>query len=264
MVVVIGCYWRVDMTKKPNASPNTEDFEDEEEEEEEEEARQPKLLRNRAILMLSGPITQNHLGLCHELLAYHFMPEFNNPITLLINSPGGICEVGWAIIDVMNFIRLPVHTVCIGLAASMAADIFVNGDQRIMGEHSTLMIHPHSSISAGSHSKLVATLKGDMIEHNRRVQHYVTNSKYSNRGEVELNLLETKGEDLYLTPEECVYHGLADEIAISNKKTKRRKITTGRAKLLEQSSGSLKSSRSRKRPNSRTNQKPRRKTDNNK
>lgn len=197
-----------------------------EEEEEEEETKVDKKTRNilnqRAILMLTGPISNGHLGICHELLSYHYNSEYNDAITLLINSPGGSCDVGWAIVDVMNFIRLPVHTVCIGLAASMAADIFVNGDHRVMGEHSTLMIHPHSSISAGSHSKLIASLKGDIIEHNRRVQHYVTNSKYNSIEAVEKHLVGTKGEDLYLSPDECLKHGLTDEIAISTKKAKRK------------------------------------------
>lgn len=220
---------------------------DEEEDEAESQQRPPEVLKERAIMMLSGPIGESHLAICHELLSYHFRTDFNDPITLLINSPGGACEVGWAIVDVMNFIRLPVHTVVIGLAASMAADIFVNGDHRTMGEHSTLMIHPHSSISAGSHSKLIATLKGDMIEHNRRIQHYVTNSKYTNKEEVEEHLLETKGEDLYLSPQECLTHGLTDAIAVSDKKTKRRKNTTSRTSNLGQASGSSKLNKSRTR-----------------
>lgn len=237
------------MTKKPHADPTANELEDDEEDEEVEGGRRPpKVLKERAILMLSGPIGEQHLGVCHELLAYHFRPDFNEPITLLINSPGGSCEIGWAIVDVMNFIRLPVHTVCIGLAASMAADIFVNGDHRTMGEHSTLMIHSHSSMSVGSHSRLIATLKGDMIEHNRRVQHYVTNSKYASRKEVEDNLLETKGEDLYLDPKECLSHGLTDEIAVSNKKAKRRKNPAIGSELLGQASKPSKSSGPRKGP----------------
>jgi ATP-dependent Clp protease, protease subunit len=236
---------------KPTKSntKSSDDFEDEDEDEgSPPQDRRPKILKDRAILMLSGAIGEAHLGICHELLSYHFMPDFNEPITLLINSPGGSCEIGWAIIDIMNFIRLPIHTVAIGLAASMAADIFVNGDKRTVGEHATVMIHPHSSISAGSHSKLLATMKGDIIEHNRRLQHYVTNSKYHSAKEVEGNLFSIRGEDLYLTPEECVQHGLADDISFSDKKTKRKKIALNdRSKLLEKVSKSSSRGRSRKR-----------------
>lgn len=238
------------MTKKPITDPTAA-----EEEEEEEPGQQNKpnlILQERAIMMLSGTIGSDHLGICHELLSYHFRPDFNDPITLLINSPGGACEIGWAIVDVMNFIRLPVHTVCIGMAASMAADIFVNGDHRVMGEHATLMIHPHSSLTVGSHSHLIATMKGDMIEHNRRLQHYITNSKYHTRADVEENLLETKGEDLYLTPSECIEQGLADEIATSDKKAKRKKSPAIGSKLVGQTTKSVKSGKSKTGADNRT------------
>lgn len=212
---------------------------DEEEEVTEEVVQESSILHDRAVLMISGELTGDHLGVCHELLNFHYRDNFNDHITLLINSPGGSTDVGWAIVDVMNFIRLPVHTVCIGLAASMAADIFINGDQRTMGEHSTLMIHPHSSFSGGSYHKLIANLKGDVIENNRRIHHYVTNSKYSTIEEVEKNLFSTRGEDLWLTPQECLDHGLCDAIAINSKERKRPKAPAVGAELIRTTSGTV-------------------------
>lgn len=208
------------MVKK---APVSADKNPAEEEEQEEEVLGGRVLRDRAILIIAGEIQGGHLGIVNELLQLHYNESFNDHITMLINSPGGSTDVGWAIVDVMNFIRLPVHTVCIGLAASMAADIFVNGDNRVMGEHSTLMIHPHSSVSGGSYHRLIASMKGDLIEQNRRIQHYVTNSKYDDEQQVESMLLSTKGEDLWLTPQECLQHGLTDAIAFSDKKRKRAK-----------------------------------------
>lgn len=219
---------------KASSSKKRNDEEDEDEDLEEETSPTNRVLKQNAILMLSGPITSGHLGICHELLSYHYRPDFNETITLLINSPGGICEIGWAIVDTMNFVRCPIQTVCIGFAGSMAADIFVNGDTRIMGEHSTLMVHPHSTINGGSHHKLLATLKGDQIEYNRRLKHYLTNSKYTNRNLVEDTFFKVPGEDLYLTPEECVLHGLADGIAANDKKKKRNKDPAIGAELLGQ------------------------------
>src|SRR5690348_1289467 len=92
------------------------------------EQQAAEVLKERATLILSGSIRSGHMGICHELLNYHYREDFDDHITLIINSPGGLCAIGWAIIDVMNFIRHPVHTVCVGMAGSMAADIFVNGD----------------------------------------------------------------------------------------------------------------------------------------
>jgi ATP-dependent Clp protease protease subunit len=182
-----------------------------------------EILEERAILFLNGPISDNHLNVCASLLDYHYRKDFNDPITLIINSDGGACSIGWSIIDTMNFIRLPVHTTALGTVASMAADIFVNGDHRTIGEHSTLLIHPHSVMRYGSFNQLVANHKMDHIEHTRRVAHYLNNSKYNTKKDVEEQLFTTKGDDLWLTPEEVLNHGLCDKIAKTDK-AKRRKV----------------------------------------
>ena len=237
-------------SKKNDDEHDEEEFEDEGPDEDFEEVVRrrelKKQLQKKAIVMLSGPIGPNHLGLCHELLRYHFDETFNDTITLLINSPGGMCEIGWAIVDTMNFVRCPIQTVCIGFAGSMAADIFVNGDTRVMGAHSTLMVHPHSTVNGGSHHKLLATLKGDQIEYNRRLQHYLTNSKYNSKKVVEDTFFKVVGEDLYLTPEECVEHGVADGIAVNDKKKKRNKDPAIGAQLMGQTPRASTSDRSGK------------------
>lgn len=184
---------------------------------------QSSSLKDKAIHLVSGEISEDHLEICSELLAYHFNPDFKGSVTLIINSPGGSCEVGWALIDVMNFVRYPIQTVAVGTVASMAADIFAHGDYRVIGENATIMIHPHSSVGAGSHTHLIATYKGDLIEHERRLKHYTLNSKYKTQDEVQKALFSTPGDDLYLTPQEVLSHGLADEIAIVNKEERRKK-----------------------------------------
>jgi ATP-dependent Clp protease protease subunit len=208
------------------------EHEDDEDDYDEEGVKRNQLLQQNAILMLSGPISNHHLGITQELLAYHYREDFNSPITLLINSPGGSCEIGWAIVDVMNFIRLPVNTVVLGMAASMAADIFANGDHRTMGEHSTLMVHSHSSMVGGDYTKLISTMKGETIEYNRRLQHYITNSKYTTKQQIEDIFF--KHGDLYLTPQETLDHGLADAISQSNSRGKRIKQPAIGSQLLEE------------------------------
>lgn len=67
----------------------------------------------------------------------------SEPIWLIIDSPGGEVQAGWTIYDSMNLCRCPVHTVCFGEAASIAAVIFANGERgkRYMLEHAKLMVH---------------------------------------------------------------------------------------------------------------------------
>jgi ATP-dependent Clp protease protease subunit len=226
---------------------------EEEPEEDEEEAIRKIVtpLKKRAILMLAGEIQEGHMSLVFELLDYHYQPDFNEPLTLLINSHGGRCDIGWAIVDTMNFVRYPINTVVIGMAASMAADIFVNGDHRTMGEHSTLMIHPHSSMSAGSHSRLLATFKGDQIENDRRLNHYLNNSKYKTIDQIQSQLIGVRGDDLYLTPQECKEHGLTDDIAYSEKRKLRESRFTSKS-LGKVSRKSIQSKPKRGRPSKKS------------
>lgn len=198
---------------------------------------------SRAIMLLSGEIGEGHRSIIGNLLELHYNPSFNEPITLLINSDGGDASVGWAIIDVMNFIRLPVHTVALGYCCSMAADIFVNGDHRVIGEHATLMIHPHSSGAIGDHHSLIAARNGDIIEHNRRINHYLSNSKYETDSEINAKLLGVLGGDVYLTPQEVLEHGLCDEIALTseNKRHKRHNLTSTELKTPARKSRTKKS-----------------------
>ena len=66
------------------------------------------------------------------------------PITLIINSYGGSVLDGLAIIDTIRSIKAPVRTLIIGKACSMAAFIFLAGDERAMTKNSYWMIHPMS------------------------------------------------------------------------------------------------------------------------
>ena len=76
----------------------------------------------------------------------------NNPIRIYINSPGGSVIDGLAIIDTINFIKSPVYTICVGLAASMGAVLLSCGEKghRIVLPHSRVMIHQVSGFTGGS------------------------------------------------------------------------------------------------------------------
>ncbi len=66
------------------------------------------------------------------------------PITLYVNSPGGVVTSGMVIIDTMNMIKSPVNTVCMGLAASMGSMILSFGKKRSIYPNGRVMIHQPS------------------------------------------------------------------------------------------------------------------------
>lgn len=97
------------------------------------------LYQNRTILC-TDDITKEYIDqLIFQLLQLD--RNCHDEITIYINSHGGEVGAGLALYDVMNMIKSPIRTVCIGSAYSMAAVLFICGDKREMLRHSKLMLH---------------------------------------------------------------------------------------------------------------------------
>lgn len=62
-------------------------------------------------------------------------------LTVIISSPGGVLDYGLAIIDLLRTTRLPITTVALGMVGTAAADIFLNGDERLIGPNATIGLH---------------------------------------------------------------------------------------------------------------------------
>ena len=67
--------------------------------------------------------------------------DSKEPINVYINSPGGSVHAGLGIYDTINLISAPVNTVCVGMAASMAAILLIAGNERKILKHSRVMLH---------------------------------------------------------------------------------------------------------------------------
>ena len=101
-----------------------------------------RLLEDR-IIFLTGEINDQSANLVIAQLVYLEGKDSDKDITLYINSPGGSVVAGMAIYDTMNYIRCDVRTVCIGMAASMAAILLSSGakGKRFALSNSEVMIH---------------------------------------------------------------------------------------------------------------------------
>ena len=111
-----------------------------------------KLLKERIILLNTeiNDITANIW--IAELLYLESVSD--EDICIYINSPGGSITAGLAIYDTMKFIKPKVITICVGLAASMAAFILSSGDKRYALENSEIMIHEPSTSLGGNASDI--------------------------------------------------------------------------------------------------------------
>ena len=100
-----------------------------------------RLLKDR-IIILNGEITDNSSNIVVAQLLY--LDSLNNDdISLYINSPGGSITAGMAIFDTMNFIKSDVSTICVGMAALMAAFLLSSGEKgkRYILPNAEVMIH---------------------------------------------------------------------------------------------------------------------------
>lgn len=101
---------------------------------------QDEMLKNREIECVGPVDAQSAYSLCRQI-RYLQREDREAEIILFINSPGGEVDSGLALYDVMKGVACPVRTVCLGLAASIAAVLFAAGDRRDILPHGRVMIH---------------------------------------------------------------------------------------------------------------------------
>lgn len=131
------------------------------------------------------------------------------PIKIYINSPGGSISDGLAIYDVMNKVKCPIVTICIGMAASMGAFLLSCGTrgQRYALPNSTIMIHQPLGGVQGQATEIEIVAKRIL---GLRKKIYSIMAKNSDVDEE--TMAKACERDNYLTPEEALEMGLIDEI----------------------------------------------------
>ena len=87
-----------------------------------------RLLKDR-IIFLGEDVNPTSASLVIAQLLFLESEDPDKEIFLYINSPGGSISDGMAIVDTMNYIKCPVSTICVGLAASMGAVLLASGEK---------------------------------------------------------------------------------------------------------------------------------------
>ena len=166
-----------------------------------------RLLKER-IIFISGEIDDDLANSVVAQLLYLDSIN-NNDISIYINSPGGSITSGMAIYDTMNFIKSDVSTICIGMAASMAAFLLSCGKKgkRYILPNSEVMIHqPLGGVNGqATEIKIVA-------ERILKLKNKINNLLSINTGK-ELNIIEIDTErDYYMDSKEALSYGIVDKI----------------------------------------------------
>ncbi|MCL7488225.1 MAG: ATP-dependent Clp protease proteolytic subunit [Desulfobulbaceae bacterium] len=169
-------------------------------------------LSDYGIIYLSGEIsTSTSESICRDIIEYNIKGEVDH-IQMIINSPGGSCPAGFAIIDIMEWSAIPIFTTGLGMIASMGLLVFMTGKagRRVITPRTSILSHRFSSISAGNHSQLLAGRKEEDLEHTRIVNHYLQYTSIKDPQELEDKLL--RDVDTWLSANEAVSYGICDVV----------------------------------------------------
>ena len=168
-----------------------------------------EMFHNRELECVGEINDQSVYSLCRQLR--HLQQEDpEGEITLYINSPGGGVDSGMALYDVMQAVSCPIRTVCMGLAASMAALLFVSGAERDLLPHSRLMIHDPLILQTGGSALKLKAVSDDLMETRRIIAGVI--AEHSGKSMEEI--LARTATDSYFRAKEAVEFGLADHIII--------------------------------------------------
>ena len=169
-----------------------------------------RLLKDR-IIFLSEDVNHVTASLVIAQMLFLESEDPDKEISFYINSPGGSITDGMAIVDTMNYIKCPVSTICIGMAASMGSVLLACGakGKRYATPNSEILIH-QPLISGG--------LAGQTTEIKIHADHMVKtreklNKLLSEKTGKSLEQIEKDTErDHYMTAQEALEYGLIDEI----------------------------------------------------
>ncbi|MBE5802564.1 MAG: ATP-dependent Clp endopeptidase proteolytic subunit ClpP [Clostridiales bacterium] len=167
-----------------------------------------RLLKDR-IVFLSGEINDDTANLVVAQLLFLEMENPDADISLYINSPGGSVTAGMAIYDTMNYIKCNVRTVCIGMAASMAAFLLMAGTKgkRLALPNSEVMIHQPLGGASGQATDVAIRAEWLMKTKNKMIHMMAEMS-----GQSMDKIKQDVERDYFMSANEALNYGIIDEI----------------------------------------------------
>ena len=172
-----------------------------------------RLLKDR-IIILNGEIDDN---LSNSIVAQLLYLDgiSHDTIYLYINSPGGSVTAGMAIYDTMNYVESKISTICIGIAASMAAFILSSGEKKMRYalENSEIMIHQPLGGAKGQATEI--RIAAERIIKLRTKLNKILSL---NSGKTIKRIEKDTERDNYMCSKEALDYGLIDEILCSKKR----------------------------------------------
>jgi ATP-dependent Clp protease protease subunit len=167
-----------------------------------------RLLETRTVLVC-GPITDD---LARDVLAQLLVLDTQDqkkPIRVVINSPGGSVDAGYAIYDVMRYVKAPVHSLCAGLAASAATVILLGApkEHRYSLPNTRFLIHQPSTGLQGQASD-VAIGAQEILKLRAKVNELLSRET----GQPVARIAEDTHRDYWMSADEARSYGLITKV----------------------------------------------------
>ena len=169
-------------------------------------------LLNDRIIFLGEEINSVTANLVIAQLLHLESQDAEKDISLYINSPGGEVYSGLAILDTMNYIKPQVSTICVGMAASMAAVLLASGakGKRFCLPNSMVMIHQPSGGAQGQQTE-IAIVADFMLKTRNRLNKILAD----NTGQTLETIQADTERDNYMRAQAALEYGLVDRIVTS-------------------------------------------------
>ncbi|HEX7710082.1 MAG TPA: ATP-dependent Clp protease proteolytic subunit [Sphingomonadaceae bacterium] len=167
-----------------------------------------RLLRER-IVFITGEVEDHMASLIVAQLLFLESENPSKPISMYINSPGGVVTAGMAIHDTMQYIKPAVSTVCVGQAASMGSFLLAAGEpgMRIALPNARIMVHQPSGGARGMASDIEIQAREILRIRQRMNDLYV---KYT--GQSLTDIEKALDRDTFLEAEEAQKFGIVDKV----------------------------------------------------
>lgn len=171
-----------------------------------------RLMMDR-IIFLGYPISDEVANIITAQLLFLDSTDRSRDIQMYINSPGGSVYAGMGVYDTMQYVTPDVSTICIGVAASMAAVLMSAGThgKRTALKHSRIMMHQPSAGAGGQASDIEIT-----VAQVKKLKHELYEVVSQHSGQPVEKIAADFDRDFWMTAMEAKEYGLVDEVLITN------------------------------------------------
>jgi len=178
-----------------------------------------RLLKER-IVFLGTPVDDTTASLVIAQLLHLESEDPDKDIHLYINSPGGGVYAGMAIYDTMQYVRPDIHTICVGMSASIAAILLAGGTKgkRMALPNSRIMIHQPWGGVQGTASDISIQAE-EILKIKKRINEILA----GHCGKPYEQIERDTDRDNYMTSEEARAYGLIDNILVKKARTEAKK-----------------------------------------